>query len=68
MSLTNQNREADLNGIDLGTLRLAAKAIWLETSRHGCASCECPIIEAIAVFQERGYVITKKAAPNDNEG
>jgi len=65
VTMTNQSRDVDLNGIDIDDLQSAAGAIWLETRRHGAtASCECPVIEAIAVLQERGYAITKEGVTN----
>lgn len=55
---SNQGRQILelLTDISCPDLAEATKAMWLEIGRHpSVASCECPMIEGLALLYERGY-------------
>lgn len=60
--LSNQGRDIEtlLRNMSHEDLKAASAAMWTEVQRHPTeASCECPVIEALAVLYELGYALTK---------
>ncbi len=63
---TNQGRKMDqlLKDTNIGDLRRASEAMYIELGNHPSTStCECPLIEALAVLYEQGYRLIKLVAP-----
>lgn len=59
---SNQGRDLDLLLQDVPMLALqeAATALWTEVEAHDdTASCECPVIEALARLYELGYRVVQ---------